>query len=323
MKSLQAMETPAVTMTRAIGLDSNVWRALVDSRRVDDLHKSAKRSHVEVVAIPAVLYEAVRMQPSSKRDRIVRAICRQAWRRSMPEAFLEAEDVRAAIEQHHPDWLDPAPNLRLWYLLRSDWEHGTWHRARADPTAFATTLGPEDRTRLEVARAEARRVANHVRESKLTLERFEPEVFSAFVSDASGQFEAWRASAMNYWSDVLTGSTAHPSSQWLLPWLKTGIDWRAWEAFWLHEVRPSEVPREWMRTNIYLAAATRRQSRGSPADWQIATYLFDFGEFVTADKTFVAVLQTLEPYAPKPFATPILLEGGADAAEQLLALLQR
>lgn len=67
--------------------------------------------------------------------------------------------------------------------------------------------------------------------------------------------------------------------------------------------------------------ATRKQSSGTPVDLQISSYLFDFDEFVTADRTFVDVLTKLKPYAPAVYATPHLVPGGPAAVDELLKII--
>lgn len=316
-------------LTRAIGLDSNVWRYLVDANRVEDLYRASRKANVTIVAIPAVLYEAIRMPPSVTRDGIIKAICRRAWRRSMPEAYLEAEDVKAAIRRHRPEWLNNGADLRLWHALRADWAEGTWRRARTDATAFAAILGPADTNGLAVARAEAARLRDFLRTSRATLEAFKPDKLLQTPDHSEpgldgSPFEAWRGDALNYWAEILLGPKRNASAEWIMPWLEPRIPSKhreAWLGFWLRDIDASEVPREWMRTMMIWAAATRKQSNGTPVDLQISSYLFDFDEFVTADRAFVDVLTKLKPYAPAVYATPHLVPGGPAAVDELLTII--
>ncbi|MFE4227953.1 hypothetical protein ACFRJ8_08725 [Arthrobacter sp. NPDC056886] len=101
-------------------LDSNVWRYIVDADAVETVRRAAK-SKVQLVACPAIVFEALRIDNTALRRKLAKAMTEGAWKRLMPEAFMETEELHQAIAKLRPEWLQPHPDMRLWRLLKSDW----------------------------------------------------------------------------------------------------------------------------------------------------------------------------------------------------------
>jgi hypothetical protein len=122
-------------------LDSNVWRYLVDESDVEvfALKRSARRLGIQIVACPAVAYEALLTSDERLRNRLVRAITLGSWSRLMPEAYREAAEVYCVVSQHRPQWIRHNGDVSYWYRLQADWSGGGWwRRARRNPESEAS-----------------------------------------------------------------------------------------------------------------------------------------------------------------------------------------
>lgn len=318
---------------RSLALDSNVWRYLVDHDGVERMMKAARASNTDIVMLPAVLYETLRMPDGDTRRLLIKAQTRQAWRRLMPEAYTEAEELRLAIERLRPAWIKPHPDLSAWRSIHADWLHGTWYRARHQTELMSEYLreeAPHNANELEIAREESRemrRVAQRVGVSFGTLKIGRLESwFEHPVPGWDGEkFDTWRSEGMNAWLPVLAGHQRGAYAEWLLPWLNEGIvesDISSWVSFWTRDSSPEDLPRHWLRTAMKWAASTRKTSSGTPVDIQISTYLYECDHFLTSDSVFVDCIEKIRPLAPARIATTHLLPGRERGVERLLQLIE-
>jgi hypothetical protein len=314
------------TKTR-LALDSNVWRYLVDAEMVAELRRVSKEWRVEIVMLPAVLYETLRMHRGPVRDRVLDAQTRQIWSRAMPEAYSEAEELRRAIAKLRPHWLAATPDLRRWHELRADWaadgRSGTWSRARKAPDIMSRLIGDGQ---IPGARAEARAARDAMAILGLSFAALKVEAFESWFEEPiegwnGNHFQTWRAEGLNVWLPVIAGQTGG-YADWLLPWIQPKQilkDFSSWVRFWTEDVQESELPRQWIRSAMRIAASTRKVSDGAPVDIQISTYLYDCDVFCTSDRVFADCLAKVRSQAPRPVAETWLLPAGPTGVEALLA----
>lgn len=314
----------------AIALDSNLWRYIVDAGAQEDLYKAQRATGHDIVILPAVLYETLRMPKTTIRDRLIRFQTRRVWARRMPEAFSEAMDIRSAIATHHPEWLIQSPDLRDWHRLKADWEHGTWDRARRDPESFHQLLKQLDHDELKMARVQSQMFRDEARRYG---ERFEDvDVMKAdalLLSPVHGwdgqPFQRWRAESMMHWNRTLLERKGGAHVEWLAPWLDLDAIRQQngeWVRFWTRSVGPEDVPREWIRTAMRSIAATRKPSPGTPVDVQISTYLLEIDHFWTADRVFAECVERLQESFPGlRLARSWSVPAGTDGVTQVLGRL--
>lgn len=209
---------------RSLVPDTNVWAYLVEADAVERVRIAARDAKVNVVACPAVLYECLRVKQPKLRKARMTALTRQSWSRPMPEAFLEAEDLRAEITRARPHWLAGVPNLAKWRKLQADWQHGTWRRARTQIEFMARAIDERRPSELDRARAESKAARRQAQElghtiSSLRLDRAEAWYPHPVPGWDGEKFEAWRAGGEARWWRDLVG-TPHPAMlDWLGPWL--------------------------------------------------------------------------------------------------------
>lgn len=102
-------------------LDTNVWSRLAEAEAGPALRSAAHSANVRIVAAPSVLYELIRIPVLESRRRALQLVTETYWDRLMPEAYLEAEELIAAIVTHHPEWLVKVPQLHEHRRLVYDW----------------------------------------------------------------------------------------------------------------------------------------------------------------------------------------------------------
>lgn len=311
--------------------DTNVWRYLVDAGAIEDVRLAAKRSCVTIVACPAVVYECLRVSNAALRGHLAKALTQNDWMRPMPEAFVEAEEVRQEITRLHPEWIDPRPDLRNYRKNREDWGSSFWLRVRRDPKWMASILSKIEGDVLTRARREAdsaRLLAREFGQSERSLRLDNATAwFGHPVAGWDGQpFEAWRAQSQSHWWQAVVLGRDSTASDWLAPWLdlrRVRRERDVWVHMWTREVMAKHVPREWIRWAMSEAQALRKVTPGTPVDNQIATYLVDFSVFLTSDRGFGDCLEMLRPHAPVSLATIERSPGGIAAVEFTLDLLTR
>jgi hypothetical protein len=304
--------------------DSNVWRAIVDANAVEDLRSTARQFGVQIVACPAVVFEAMRGGDPRLRKELVKAMTRGSWLRLMPEAYKEAAEVRNEIARLHPDWINPKPNLSAWQRNKADWESAWWRRVRQDTRAEAARIHTLGADRLEQARVEARILRSQASDEKRTFDNLSLDLQVSLEVGTEGwdglPFDAWRYGGLNRWLSAI----ANPDStdgQWLGPWLNAKTIWENlpdWVSMWTVEVDKSGLPSEWLRWAFEYVQATRKTSDGTPVDNQIATYLPECDLFVSADKVFVQCVEKIRALSPVKLARALQIPAGEEGVASFL-----
>lgn len=311
-------------------LDSNIWRYLVDARAVESVRKAAKVHDAAIVACPAVVYECLRVGDPLRRRAFAKALTHTEWLRPMPEAFVEAEELRAAINALRPEWLMSKPNLMAWTKNRSDWHGGFWRRVRTEPSRMSRIIADLGDGVLAAARKESVRRRDEARilrhtTSTLTLDNARAWYALPQPGWDGEPFEAWRGvSELRWWYDLIV-----TPRQTVLDWLGSWLDLRrlrddrdGWVTFWTREVSKEQVPREWLRWAIAEVQSLRKTNAGTPVDNQITSYLADYDFFVTADRVFVDCIELIRQYSPIPLARISISPAGDDAVLHVLRLIE-
>lgn len=309
--------------------DTNIWSYIVEADAVEIIRKAARENNVRIVACPAVVYECLRGSDRQRRRRLAKVLARTCWARPMPEAFLEAEEVRAEVERLRPQWILPNPDLTLWARNKTDWRRAFWTRVRNDPDGMASIishLGDERLTRARDEAKSARQYAASAGHNTVDLAN-DRVTYVAKVPGWDGlPVEAWRVDAeRHWWSDVVLGRGS-TYVDWLGPWLNIEMirsDRASWVSFWSRDVVPERMPRTWIRWAMAQLQAVRKVTNGTPGDRQIATYLIDFDVFVTSDRGFAHCIDAMRPHSPATLAEVSQSPAGRDAVANLLSVLKR
>lgn len=312
--------------------DTNIWSYLVDAGAVETVRKSAKANEVEIVACPAVVYECLRVSDGALRRRLTKTLTRTCWRRPMPEAYVEAEELRAEIERLRPEWLVRQPDLTLWSRNKRDWHGGFWQRVRSKPDSVASHISIlGDEQQLSRAREDAKAARQYAQNVGLTDASLRLDTARAwYVNDIPGWdgelFDAWRGPAAQRWWTELVLRRNQTFLDWLEPWLdleRIRSEPASWVSFWTREVSKEHMVRQWIRWAMTEVQAVQKVTAGTPVDNQIATNLVDFDVFVTGDRRFAQGIDLMRPYSPAPLAQASVSPAGHGAVDHLLEVITR
>lgn len=138
-------------------LDTNIWRYIVAHDALGSIQRAVRKSRHEIVIASAVVYEALHTSNSALRRSLIYAMTLPCWKRLMPEAFSEAEEIKAEVVRLRPEWLLTQKDDRLYRRLRHDWSRsrgGFWDRARHDTEREYRRIG--SLPLLNAARADAK-----------------------------------------------------------------------------------------------------------------------------------------------------------------------
>lgn len=314
-------------------LDSNVWRYVADQDAGPDLMSQSVEERIEIVVVPALVFEARELKDITSRRKLLGLLAHENWRRLMPEAYLEAEEIKAIVHRLRPEWLVKNPDLAEVNRLRLDWERaegGFWSRARDDIAPPVTDESLRGKQEQELARQESKEIRQRVLRRKQPL----PNVSLCNVYGVpSGGVLGWLGLPVEYWRVpslyVIRDELAIYASPYR-EWLDSEIDVAAIRMspesltrLWYYEIRPSDAPRQWTRGAYEYLQAFHKVTPGTPADSQLSSHLVDVDVVVSADRNFVRFAQKCREDAPFPSAQPHLVSGGARGVGDLLALLLR
>src|SRR5262249_40373564 len=138
--------------------DTNIWNYLAEYASALDLKRAARVGAKRIIVAPSTLYEALRINNSEIRARRAKLITDPAWKRLMPEAYSESQELLSEIQRLRPQWLKSNENRRIVQRFRHDWgrtKAGFWARARYSPDREAGYIAQWADDRLEVARKHA------------------------------------------------------------------------------------------------------------------------------------------------------------------------
>jgi hypothetical protein len=320
-------------MSVKVLLDSNVWRYVANQNAGGALEQCALKSDVQLVVVPALVFEARGLKDDPVRKAILKLLAHPAWTRLMPEAFLEAQEIKTTIRRFRPEWLIPRPNLTQVNALELDWRRedgGFWSRAHNDIAPPVTNESLRGEREQDLARQESQEIRKRVLERKQVLGSISlREVYGVPPSALPG----WQRNAIEYWRvpslyHIQTELAVYASPY--REWLDSEIDVAAIAAspesltkLWYYEITPNDAPRQWVRGAFELLQAFHKVTSGNPADSQLSAHLVDVDVLVSADQNFVRFAEKSRADAPFTLAQAHLVAGGEKAVSELLALVAR
>lgn len=313
-------------------LDSNVWRYVVNQDAGAALEQCASKSDVQLVVVPALVFEARELKDDPVRKAILKLLARRAWTRLMPEAFLEAQEIKTAIRHFRPEWLIPSPDLTEVNALELDWRRndgGFWSRAHEDIAPSATNESVRGEREHDLARKESQEIRKRVLQRKQTLGSISlREAYGVPPSELPG----WQGQPVEYWRvpslyHIQTELAVYASPY--REWLDSEIDVAAIGAspesltkLWYYEITPKDAPRQWVRGAFELLQAFHKVTSGNPADSQLSSHLVDVDVLISADQNFVRFAEKCRADAPFRVAQAHLVSGSVNAASEVLTLVR-
>lgn len=315
-------------MAKRILLDSNIWRYIVDAGALSTLQIVARSSRHRILASPAVLFEAAHSANKQLRASLLVALTRPEWKRLMPEAYWEAEELKGEVRRIRPEWLRPRPDLNFFKRVRHDWirsKGGVWDRIIQE----AHLLQKSDSEMIKRARDQAYALRNDALKWSASWESAPlSKLHAYFSSSISGwdgtPVEPWRVDALNVFKTA-TLTAGHPSNDWLKEELNLALmlsQSADLTRFWLHEANLQRMPRHWLRWAFEFLQRFRKVNNGTPVDIQLGTYLVDADFFMSADKTLIQLAARCRLDAPFKVAESVSVPAGDTAVGEIIRLLR-
>ena len=136
---------------------------------------------------------------------------------------------------------------------------------------------------------------------------------TAFYSWGMGQAEIWRVEGyVLYFANLKWRSDDFART--VKDWIGSYIDlpralssMHDFRKLWLDDLRPTDVPRDWLRSAVRFTQREWKVGSGNPGDEQHSAYLIDADLFLSADWRFIKVLEDVRRQAPFGFAEPRLV----------------
>ncbi len=314
-------------------LDTNVWRYIVDCNAQAALTRAARSARVQILVAPAVAYECMHILDRDLRSRVVELITRTCWRRAMPEAFSECEELKSEIRALRPEWVRDVQDLEIYKRLRFDWkrrEGGFWTRARQSLERESENVRVLQAETMERARKSAYAAREDLLRQSFSTAKLP---LQSMLGAPRESIPGWEGKPVEYWRMPALISTQtvlrdpDPAySQWLSG--DNNIDFmlsdpESFNRFWLYDVRTSALPRFWLRAAFELLQGEHRVTDGTPGDAQLATYLVDADVVVSADKNFIRFVERCRDEGPFRIAEPVKVAGGTEGVRELLELMEK
>lgn len=308
-----------------------MWRYIVDQNAGEKLRRCALENEVHIVVVPALVSEVRALRDDRVRGAILKLLAHPGWTRQMPEAFLEAQEIKAAVRRLRPEWLIPSPDLTEVNALELDWVRdvgGFWSRAHDDIAPPVTNESLRGEREHHLARLESQEIRKRVLEREQPLPPISLRaVHGVPPSDLSG----WRGDTVEYWRvpslyhiQAELGVYESPYREWL----DSEIDVAAIAAspesltrLWYYEITSNDAPRQWLRGAFEYLQAFHKVTSGNPIDSQLCSHLVDVDLLVSADRNFVRFAEKCQLDAPFSTARAHLVAGGMKAVPDLLNIL--
>lgn len=324
-------------ISNRILLDTNVWNYLADHSNAAALAAAARAGGATVVVAPAVIYEALAVTDPVTLHARSRLLTDERWKRLMPEAYSECQEVLGQIRRLRPDWLLQQPPRRDFQLLFRDWRRngtGFWARVRAHPQEASKHVRELQQGLLQLARVETKaarkkQINNDYPVWSAPLNKYWSEVPSQLGANEKISVAAWRHDALLFWTRHLGGVIGQPTP---LDYVGGYVDWlsaelsfdsvkandHSWYRFWLFDISDDAMPRSWLRWASGLLQQFSRWSPGTPGDNALSAYLMDADWFVTADAGLYRIVKKVHADAPFRVASPLLISADKVGAAQAL-----
>ena len=292
--------------------------------------KACKSGRIAFMVVPASVSEVRELDNECIRKRILEVMTHDRWTRLMPEAFLEAQEIKLILLKLRPQWATQVKNFSDFNKCRYDWLRrtgGFWERARNDINSSITD---------ESLRA--------VSENKLAQEQIRAIRNKFKVGNQAGALTHLQKAAIDLDDPIAEMTTVE---YWRLPsfyslttelqifsspyreWLDCEIDVRAMfsdlsdiERVWFKEVKPEDVKRQWLRSSMEFLQRWHKPTDGSPVDSQLTSHLVDANYFVTADNNFARCVERIHLEAPFQTAKLLKVPAGKTGVAELIEFTQ-
>lgn len=314
-------------------LDTNIWRYIADADVFSTLESIASDNGIELVVAPALVYEVINLRDDSLRKKILKMIGSPSLVRLMPEAYLEAKDIKTVIEKYRQDWLIKDPDFSEINSLIDDWksiEHGFWSRMANDISPPVTNESQRGELEHQLAKKESKEIRNRMIDKKAMLPK-DLDLKNIYFPLPLGQ-QSFEGEAVEYWRvpslyqfQAEFKVYASPYREWLdslIDVSKVKAQSESLTELWYYQVSGYELPRQWLRGAFEYLQSFHKVTSGNPIDTQLSSHLIDVDVVMSADRNFIRFISQCRKDAPFFIAQEYLISGGADAVDEVFNYLR-
>lgn len=317
-----------------IFLDTNVWRYIADADAFNTLETISSDNGIKVVVAPALVNEVRQFKDDSLRKKILKMITSPSMVRLMPEAYLEAEDIKRVVEKYREEWLIQDPDSSEVNLLIDDWksfDDGYWTNAANDISPPATNESQRGELEHKLAQQESKEIRKCMFDKKSVLPASLDlkNVYYPKRSDQHGipeeLIEYWRIPSLYHFKAELE-IYASPYREWLdyaIDVSKVQANSDSLTDLWLREISSDELPRQWLRGAFECMQSFHKITSGTPGDSQLSSHLIDVDVFMSADRNFIRFTEQCRKDAPFSIAQEYLISGGEDGVENVFDYIRK
>lgn len=303
-------------------LDTNLWRYIADTDAFNTLEKISSDSGIELVVAPALVNEVRQFRDDNLRKKILKMIASPSMVRLMPEAYLEAEEIKAVIEKYRKEWLVQDPDRSEVDLLIEDWKShsdGFWINAENDIQPPASSESHRGELEHKLAQQESKEIRKRMLDKKSVLPTSLDlkKVYYPLSIDLQGVLgeliEYWRIPSLYHFKSEIE-IYASPYREWLdyavdVSKVKSNAD--SLNELWYREISSHELPRQWVRGAFECMQSFHKITSGTPGDSQLSSHLIDVDVVMSADRNFIRFAEQCRKDAPFTIAQEYLISGGA------------
>lgn len=312
-------------------LDTNVWSYIGDEGMLPQMLKVCRSGRIAFMVAPASVSEARKLDNVSIRRRILEAMTHDRWTRLMPEAYLEAQEIKSLLLKMRPQWAVEVKNFSDFNKCRYDWLRrtgGFWERARNDINPPTTDESIRAAAENKLAQEQTRAIRNKFKVGSQTgaLTHLQKAVIE--LDDPIAEM-----TTVDYWRLPSFYSLVSELQIFASPyreWLDCEIDVNAMfsdfldlERVWFKEIKPEHVKRQWLRSSMEFLQRWHRPTDGSPVDSQLTSHLVDADYFVTADNNFAKCVERIRLEAPFQTAKMLKIPAGNAGVAELIKFTEQ
>jgi hypothetical protein len=310
-------------------LDTNIWRYIADAGAFNTLVETASNNGIELVVAPALVHEVRQLRDDTLRKEILKIITSPSLVRLMPEAYLEAEDIKKVMEKYRRGWLTQNPDGSECDLLIDDWtkiEGGYWGNAANDISPPATDESQRGELEHELAQQESKEIRARINDKKSVLPvslDLKKVYFPLAVENSEPDrelVEYWRAQSLYHFKTEFEIYTS-PYREWLDYFIevsKIESQSDSLAEMWYNEILSNELPRQWLRGAFEFLQCFHKITSGTPGDSQLSSHLVDVDVVMSADKNFIRFVKQCRKDAPFPIAQEYLISAGSTGVEEVI-----
>lgn len=314
-------------------IDTNLWSEVANQRAGDELAYAARKGKKQLLVTPTVIEELRARSRHDTRRASLQVATRSEWKRLMPDAYNECQELKSEIRRLRPQWMFPTPSFKEVHRLRHDWikrKGSYWDRAREDSIEPVTDESQRRDSELQLARAQSYEIRQRIHQSGLQGGNTHLQYVGHMPPQGT---RGWSGEPVEYWrmpSLVKTreelGVYASPYREWIdceVDVFAMLYDEASMNQMWLHELDPRNVPRQWLRGAFEFLQGWFKVTDGTPCDSALAGFLVDADFTLSADKNFIRFADRCHREAPFTTAQAQVISGSASGVQELIDFLRQ